>query len=308
MSVIRILSVVALVFCYLWHSPQLNAQQIGVSSPFTTFTNSYYEHMGINFGFQFPRAGGGFGGGSRIVGLMPNGQFAPNVSFNQNSAASAIPPFGGFDPGSAGSFGFGRVGSGGGGFSLGMNFGKGSSRMLTSTTPSMTMFNGMGGSMFHGEVRPFVTGVIPVVGNSGTIITHPVNAVTLATSSGQLDTRNLGREDISRSTSVGDAPLPRSSSAERAFDSVAEIKARKESESQATLNKIKEHLDEAASAVSNGEYPRARSFLKMAHDLMEDPSQRREIKSQIESLRGREKGVSQSDEGPANAAQNSKKD
>ncbi len=265
-----------------------NGQLIGIGSPFTTATHSYYEHFGVNFGLHFPSGGQGAFGGSRIVGLLPNGQFAPAISFTQNSAGGTIPPFGGFDPGSAANFGFGRFGSGGG-FSLGLTMGKGSTRMLTSTTPSLTMFNGAGGSMFHGEVRPFVMGVIPVNGGGGNVITRPVNGVTIATSSGQLDLRNLGQRDVSRATSTELPPLPRSSSAERAMDSVAEIKARKEAESRATLEKIKEHLQSAADAVASQHYGQARSHLKMAHDLTEDADQRRELKAQIETLRGREK-------------------
>ena len=65
---------------------------------------------------------------------------------------------------------FGSPGGGGslqfnfGGSPVRLNFARGSSRTISSTTPSLTVQNGFGGSIFSGQWRPFVTGVTPVVG------------------------------------------------------------------------------------------------------------------------------------------------
>ncbi|MGV3486549.1 MAG: hypothetical protein ACO1RT_19180 [Planctomycetaceae bacterium] len=45
------------------------------------------------------------------------------------------------------------------------NFVQGSSRTISSATPSLTTMNGYPGSFFSGQVRPFVTGITPVVGS-----------------------------------------------------------------------------------------------------------------------------------------------
>ncbi|MEQ1905013.1 MAG: hypothetical protein ABL888_12570 [Pirellulaceae bacterium] len=281
-----------LAITFAWYSlfPLVGfTQQFQVGTPFTGYSDSFYENFGVNFNFRLPGGGNGFGGGSRVVGLLPNGQFAPNISFTQGSAGGAIPPFGGFDPGSQGSFGFGVFGRGGGGYSLGMNFGKGSSRTMTSTAPSLIVQNGFGGSLFNGQTQPFVTGVFPVNGGGGTFITQPTNGVTLAQASGQLDLNNLGENVRSGSSDPEASYVVRSSTAETAVESVAEIKARKERERAATAAEIQKYLGLAAESVTAKEYGMARSNLNRVHNLMSDPAQKRDIKSQIESLRGREK-------------------
>ncbi|MCA9070263.1 MAG: hypothetical protein KDA84_15120 [Planctomycetaceae bacterium] len=83
--------------------------------------------------------------------------------FNNNSG-SGIPRFGGFQPnaGLNGGFAFNR---GAFGANLGFNFSQGSSRSMTSSTP---VINGFGGSplIFQNNLqRPFVTSLIPNVGN-----------------------------------------------------------------------------------------------------------------------------------------------
>ena len=62
------------------------AQQVGVSTPFTSVSDSYYENHGVGFGFSLP---GGRGPGSKVVGYNGFGR-TPNLRFTQNGAASAI--------------------------------------------------------------------------------------------------------------------------------------------------------------------------------------------------------------------------
>jgi hypothetical protein len=145
------------------------AQMINVQTPFTTLNDSFFERNGINFGFQF--AGGNpAGNGSRIVGLLPDGSINPtgNLVFSQNSAGSAIPQFGGFDPNTAATFGYINQGDNFG-YSLGFSLSSGSTRTLSSQAPNVTVMNGQTGTINSNQFRPFVTGIIPVVG-SGTPI------------------------------------------------------------------------------------------------------------------------------------------
>ncbi len=136
----------------------LEAQLIRVSQPLTSTSDSFFNRTGIQFGMSFA-------GNSRIRGYNAAGQITPNIDISQNSIGSTIPPFGGYDPNAALRTGFAVIG-GNGGFSLGLVAGKGNTRSLVSSTPSVTMFNGQSGSIFSGQLRPFVTGITPVIGNS----------------------------------------------------------------------------------------------------------------------------------------------
>jgi hypothetical protein len=122
------------------------AQQIQLTSPFQTIHDSFYE----NFGF----------GGINLGRSGPKGHW----HFNTGPASSTPPPFGGYDPAADARFGM-RFGG-----PLGMGFnllgGQGSTRSQTVTAPTIVVPNGGSGSIFSGSVRPFVTGVIPVVGNA----------------------------------------------------------------------------------------------------------------------------------------------
>ena len=76
----------------------------------------------------------------------------------------APPPFGNFDPNSGLRSGVAFGGNGVNG-TLGFTFGQGSSRTITSTTPSVTLMDGVPGGITSQTIRPFVTGITPVVGD-----------------------------------------------------------------------------------------------------------------------------------------------
>ena len=86
-------------------------------------------------------------------------------NFNQGSFDSAIPPFGNFDPNTVGRFGFRN-----GGASFNFAFGQGSDRSIVSQTPTVVVPNGGFGSVTDQTFRPFVTGVVPVIGGGGAMI------------------------------------------------------------------------------------------------------------------------------------------
>lgn len=128
----------------------LPAQQATVGVPLPVVSDSFYEHYGIGWGFgrRFPGGGGYF--------------------FN-NGGRGGVPAFGGFDPNAGARVGFGGAGPGGA-FGFGFSAAQGADRSFTSATPFLTMPNGGVGSLFSGEIRPFVTGVVPVVGEGGVLV------------------------------------------------------------------------------------------------------------------------------------------
>jgi hypothetical protein len=142
----RWVAIVVLAGLSAWPQTGSDAQQVQVTSPLQTINDSFYENFGfggINMGRSGPR-GGWF--------------------LNTGPATSTPPPFGGYDPAADARFGM----QFGGPFGLGFNMlaGQGSTRSNTVTAPTIVIPNGGTGSIFSGSVRPFVTGVIPIVGNA----------------------------------------------------------------------------------------------------------------------------------------------
>ncbi len=272
---------VVLVGAAIWSFPaDVAAQNVNVTTPFVTNRDSYFENFGVNFGFSF---GGGGGSGSRVSGLLPNGRLIPNPTFFQGGSLGAQPVFGGYSPNAGARFGFGRRNPDGSGFSLGIHLAKGSNRQSFTTAPSLTVQNGFGGSLFHGSVRPFVSGYVPVVGNGPPPID---NAVTRAIRSGQLDL-NYQPEESSAATSTS-APVTYSnanSTANHGDRSVEAIKAERERRIAIEAQALKEILDEAQRLVDQNELSLARTKFREALRLTENERLRNEIKGRIASTR-----------------------
>jgi hypothetical protein len=114
------------------------AQYSALSSPLNTAGSSFSENIGINWGFS-----------------------GPNFFFN--SGGGTLPPFGGHDPSADGRFGFGIRGNNTN-FFFNLNAGQGSSTTLGSQSATIVVPNGYPGFLFDGQQRPFVTGIVPVVG------------------------------------------------------------------------------------------------------------------------------------------------
>lgn len=134
---LRMLSIMILVFgCAVSRSAR--AQMVHASAPFPSIGSSYHESTSIGWSIWGQNWFANFGGGGPL-----------------------LPPFGGTAGGGlSGGFGFGGGGVSG---NLGFNFAQGSSRSISSTTPSLTTMNGFPGSMSSGVVRPFVVGLTPIV-------------------------------------------------------------------------------------------------------------------------------------------------
>ena len=139
------------------------AQQVVVGAPQNRASHSFYENIGVNFGFNIP--GGQPGQNSATVGLTPLGGFTPNgaLQFRQG-AGGPVAPLGLGDPNAQANLGFGILGGGGGGAFFGITAGQGSDSSITSTTPTVVLPNGGTGGVFDATQRSFVTGITPVVG------------------------------------------------------------------------------------------------------------------------------------------------
>ena len=110
----------------------------------------------ITSGVPFQSIGSGYSESNSINWSVGGPNWFANIN-NQ-----VFPPFGPslINTGSSGGFGIGGNGFSGG---LNFNFAQGSNRSNISTTPSITTMSGYPGSFFSGEIRPFVTGITPIV-------------------------------------------------------------------------------------------------------------------------------------------------
>ena len=285
---------------FLLGSASVSGQGIVVSSPFNTINDSYYENFGVNFGFHLRN---GQPGGSRIVGLLPNGQINPlGIVFNQGNSGAAIPPFGNYDPGANANFGFGVFGSGGG-FSLGLSLGKGSTRTGTNQTPMVTVPNGGIGGFNDGNFRPFVTSVTPFTfGNGYTLPLSPPVAPSMYPSSFRTSNSpsfnghsyNAIRAAMAQQPAeprrrvASTAITPADSSAQHGDISVKRIKAQREqrlaAKTQANAAEIRRLTERGESLLTKGDKVLARVQFYKAYRLAEG-DQKKELKARYDSLR-----------------------
>lgn len=127
-----------------------DAQMIHSTVPFQNLGSSFYEANSMGGSLAGRNWFANFGGGGPL-----------------------LPPFGDSAGGGVVGGGLsGGIGFAGGGVSgnLRFNFAQGSSRSISSSTPSLTTINGYPGSFSSTVTRPFVTGVTPVVGGYPTIV------------------------------------------------------------------------------------------------------------------------------------------
>jgi general secretion pathway protein D len=150
---------------------ELNDVQIVVEVRFITLRDTFFERIGVDFDFNInDNSGltppiGDVVSPSSVVGLDPRGQPTADLDlqFKQGSFTSAVPTFGGFDANTAANFGFAILSD------IEVFFliqaAKGDQRTNISQAPTVTMFNGQSASVQDIQTRPFVTSVIPVVGD-----------------------------------------------------------------------------------------------------------------------------------------------
>jgi general secretion pathway protein D len=153
---------------------RLQDLQVTIEVRFITINDNFFERVGIDFDFDIDdnssiQAAGlplpDDTGPSTVVGLDPTGNITTDgdLSFTQNSFGSAIPQFGGFDPATAANFGFAILSDIEVFFLL--EAAQGDSRTNVLQAPKVTLFNGQNAFVSDTTQRPFVTSVIPVVGD-----------------------------------------------------------------------------------------------------------------------------------------------
>lgn len=152
---------------------RLQDLQITIEVRFISLSDNFFERIGVDFDVSLEdgQPGTGFNPNQdkfnpgRVVGLQQNGAFTPNldVDFRQGGFGSAVPAFGGFDPATAANFGFAILSDIEVYFLL--QAAQGDTRTNVLQAPKVTLFNGQSASVVDVLQRPFVTGIIPVVGD-----------------------------------------------------------------------------------------------------------------------------------------------
>jgi len=263
--------------------PAAAQTMIEVATPFNSISDDSFERMGVGFGFSLQ---GGQGPGSRVVGLLPNGQLNPNgdLVFGQNSVASALPQAGGFDPNAQATFGFGVL-SGGNQFNVGLFMGKGSERSISSVTPSVVMHNGQTASIFSGQLQPFVTGITPIIGDGWGGL--PGGAFGWG-AGGDGEYWDTGRSSGAGGAAPAAGPPPTRSTATEGAASVEELRRQRQQrlagEAQARLAGIDEFLAKARQFVEAKRYGAARVNLQRAIRLIGDDPALAEMRAEAERL------------------------
>ncbi len=159
---------------------RLQDLQVTIEVRFITLEDDFFERIGVDFDFNIathtnpltftPTALGpppSFGGvnPSENVGLDPTGQVTPlrDIQFRQGGFTTALPPFGGFDAATAATFGFAILSDIEAFFVI--QAAQGDTRTNILQAPKVTLFNGQQATVSDTSQRPFVTSVIPVVGD-----------------------------------------------------------------------------------------------------------------------------------------------
>ncbi|NLF71054.1 MAG: general secretion pathway protein GspD [Candidatus Anammoximicrobium sp.] len=154
---------------------RLQDLQVTIEVRFITLNDSFYERIGIDFDFEVDDNSAQIAGQNSILpddtgpsmafGLDPTG--TPTADFDyafaQDMFTSAVPQFGGFDSASAANFGFAILSDIEVFFLL--QAAQGDDRTNVLQAPKVTLFNGQTGLVMDNSQRPFVTSVIPVVGD-----------------------------------------------------------------------------------------------------------------------------------------------
>jgi hypothetical protein len=247
------------------------AQYSAIATPFHNVGASYYERMGVGFG----------------------GNIGNNVFFNNGGMNNALPPFGGGNGGGGANFGFGVRGGG-----VNLNFGfaadSGYDAGMTSITPSVTVPNGGTGAIFSGQQRPFVTGLIPVVGNFspgiGYTTVEPRVVSPLAERLSRLEAEGSrgGTRNVSAPTASPAAVRRIASTAERGEESLAEIRARQESVVDTKAAELASLLEAARLREEAGDVGQALIDYGRAAGRAEGPL-KDEIRAKMSALRAKQK-------------------
>ena len=170
---------------------RLQDLQVTIEVRFITLNDNFFERIGVDFDFDIDDNTGlnvtqlndlDDSGPSVTVGLDPNG--APTVDldigFTQGSFGATTPTFGGFDANSAANLGFAILSDIEAFFVI--QAAQGDSRTNILQAPKVTLFNGQTAFVSDTANRPFVTSVIPVVGDFAAAHQPVITVLTEGTS------------------------------------------------------------------------------------------------------------------------------
>jgi hypothetical protein len=237
------------------------AQQVNVGGPFNNVGHGFYENIGSRWGVSGPGWFFNFGGGAPVA-----------------------PPFGGFDPNAGAQMG-GRFRAGNVNGFFNLNVGQGANSTFTSQTPSVTIPNGGNGIFIDGMFRPFVTSIIPVVGDNSD--PSPLRERLRRLQAGEeISSTSPGEASARESMSSGGGGSGGSgqvSSADRGALSVAEIRAQAAAQEKAAAEEVLVFLEKARGAAAAGKPGVARIYYQMAARRAKG-EQQREIQAEIETL------------------------
>jgi hypothetical protein len=252
---------VAISLCSLAATAQ--AQQVNIGGPFNSVGHSFYENIGTNWGLRGPNWFANFGGG------------APGVA----------PQFGGFDPNAGANGGVGFRAGNVMGF-LNFTAGQGANSTFVSQTPNVTIPNGGTGYFIDGSFRPFVTSIIPVVGDNSD--SSPLRERMRRLQSGEVQAPSPGNETAEPvnppANGGGGSGNVRGSTAERGALSVAAIKAQAAAEQQAEDSELAALLEKASGAEAAGKPNVAKIYYQMAARRATGDRQR-EILARLQTLK-----------------------
>lgn len=160
---------------------RLQNLQVTIEVRFITLSDSFYERIGVDFDIEFDDNVTELPlddrGPSVQVGLSgPNGLLTSDldVQFSQGTFGAATPTFGNFVAGQGGQIGFAILSDIEAFFFL--EAAQGDSRSNVMQAPKVTMFDGQIANVSDFTQRPFVTGIVPVVGDFA-VAQQPVIAV-----------------------------------------------------------------------------------------------------------------------------------
>jgi general secretion pathway protein D len=154
---------------------RLQDLQVTIEVRFITLNDRFFERIGVDFDFDIDDNSNQIANQAPILpddtgpsisfGLDPSG--IPTIDydyqFNQGSFGSTVPQFGGFDAATAANFGFAILSDIEVFFLL--QAAQGDDRTNVLQAPKVTLFNGQTGFVSDTSQRPFVTSVVPVVGD-----------------------------------------------------------------------------------------------------------------------------------------------
>lgn len=213
-----------------------SAQYSFVQTPFNSASNSFYENIGVSWGLQGRGWFANFGGAG---GGVPSG-------------------FGGFDPNAQATFGTGFRGNGFSG-NFRMTAGQGSDSTLTTSTPGVMVPNGGMGFFSDVQQRPFVLGVVPVVGEPVSPLRWRLERMAELGNSPAAGGASVAE---SKENSGGGSSI--TSTADRGDLSVAAIKVQQAAEEAAKASEIAELLAKARELEADGKISSAKIHYRRA--------------------------------------------